>query len=457
MASNSGGPLDPGGGYSLLPHDATEYPPLGKITNKRRRVNDGSVQSKVMYTDAEPQGVRYLLIKPADPKAPIAENPFKLGMDIDRMAGKVIDVNRMKSGEIIVKTKSITQAKKIMKFNELPVSKTKVVIEEHKRLNQSRGKIYRYDFRSLTDEEILEGLKKQRVVGIYRQTRRDPDKYVDSGVYILTFDGTTLPTHIYAGYTRTKVTPYIPNPLRCAQCLNYGHSVKFCKGTKICARCSDIMHEGDCKDPINCANCQRAGLTDLSHSALSRECPIFKKEFEIQKIRTLQAVPLNQAKRIYESQPRPLSQKFSEVARPKKCGCLCTCKENPKEHDQQALTPVVKLMMPKGAVRSLTPTVNPVLPPLKHLTKVITADPNPITAQPNPLVRNPVNKINTPPKNDDNKSNEAIEPMSDEEEFFGFTSQELNQQNHVNVNLLKVNPLDEERHVPSNKPWSEYD
>lgn len=423
MSLNSGGIGDPGGGFNILPLDATEFPPIRNIQNKRRRNNDDSISSKVMYDGNEPHGVRYVLIKPADPNQPISENPFRLSADIDRMAGKVLDVNRMRSGEVMVKAKSFNQAKKIMAFKELPKSGTKVIIEEYAKLNQSRGKIYRHDFRSLSDSEILEGLKDQRVTHVYRQTKKQEgstDKFVDSGVYILTFDSTILPQYVYAGYTRTKVSMYVPNPLRCKQCLLYGHSQKNCKGVKICAKCSEVSHEGACVSEPKCVNCIRNNEPNYHHSVVSRDCPTYKKEFEIQKIRTAQGVSPRQARRILESQPKPLTQRFSEVAKEKRCGCTCTC-----EAKKATVNP------PRSQGKTIASSVTP--GPSKatsHLEPVILIKPCRITASAVNQALELTEKsaeVQTLPTDDQPASEDHI-MVSDDDEFNGFTSQEVNQQ-----------------------------
>lgn len=112
-------------------------------------------------------------------------------------------MSRLKSVDVLIKARSAQEAKTIEKFDQLPTSKTKVKIEEYSRLNQGKGMIYRYDFRTLSTEEILEGLKGQRVVDVYRQTKRKKgvtNQYEDSEVYILSFDDTILPQYVYAGY-----------------------------------------------------------------------------------------------------------------------------------------------------------------------------------------------------------------------------------------------------------------
>lgn len=328
MAAASSGSIFHGGGFDLLPSDVTEFSSLADVRSKRKRHADNTISKQIQFIGGDSSIPRFVVIKPVDPNHPIPVNPFKIGSDIDKMAGdKVLEVTRMRSGDVLVKAKSENQAKKILKFNQLPISKTHVVIEEHATLNSSRGKIYRYDFRYLTDDEILDGLKDQRVTAIYRQKRRKEgsNDLEDSGVYVLTFDSMALPPFVTIGYSRTKVSPYFPNPLRCGTCLQYGHSQKRCQRSKLCARCGEEFHE-KCEKVFRCINCTRAGSTgDLNHSAISRDCPIFKREFELQKIKIIHGVSTKDAQKILANQPKTQFESFAKALKSKPCGCACSC------------------------------------------------------------------------------------------------------------------------------------
>ena len=324
MAANSGGISDPGGGTrfsaSNIPLDASEFSSIANAgeTTKRRKDMQGTQQSL---------GPRYVIIKPLSSKSPISDNPFRLAADIDKLVGKVLDVKRLRSGEILVKTQTSVQAAKLIKCKQLPISKTSVIIEDYSKLNHSKGKIFHHDLKALEYQEILEGFKSDNVIEVYRQKQRNKQGNLeDSGVFILTFNKTILPNYVSAGYSRIKVTPYIPNPMRCAMCLEYGHTQKYCKATqKICAKCGQTTHDGDCDVALKCINCVRAKMNgDLSHSVLSRSCPIFKKEYEIQKIRTLNNVTLREAQNMYRALAPALNKSFAETTK-KKCNCVCKC------------------------------------------------------------------------------------------------------------------------------------
>lgn len=324
-SSSGGGGTLSSGRFDGLPLDDSGFPSLndtGNSTNGKKRKHDDPARSPQQL------GARYIIIKPFKPDQPITQNPFRLAEDIDKMAGKVLDVKRLQSGDILVKTQTSKQAAAMIKHKQMPVTKTPVIVEDYSKLNRAKGKIFRRDFCMLSDDEILEGLREQNVVEIYRQKKKnEKGELQDSGVFILTFNSTTLPNFIYAGYARIKVNTYIPNPMRCVICLEYGHTSKNCKTKqRICASCGENSHDGGCSKPQQCINCIRAKTTtDVNHSALSRSCPVFKKEFEIQKIRTINNVSLKEAQKMYLAHPTQLSRTYAETARPKSCKCKCTC------------------------------------------------------------------------------------------------------------------------------------
>ena len=77
-----------------------------------------------------------------------------------------------------------------------------------------------------------------------------------------------------------KVDQYIPNPTRCFQCQKFGHGKQSCRGHAKWYRCSQEGHDGlTCDKPVKCSN------SNLDHMSSSKECPVYLKEREIQKIK----------------------------------------------------------------------------------------------------------------------------------------------------------------------------
>lgn len=447
MAAFSGGSTSFGGAFNLLPDDVTDFPHLGNVNNKRRRNADGSATKQVQICGGEPLGPRFVVIKSADPNHQLPVNPFKIGAEIDKIAsGKVLEVTKMRSGDLLVKAKSSAQAKKMLKCTNLPFSNTKVVIEEHAVLNRCKGKIYRYDFRFLTDEEILEGLKEQRVVEIYRQKRRrdNSNELEDSGIYVLTFDSLVLPAHITAGYSRTKVSAYIPNPMRCNLCLKYGHTQKSCRNEKLCARCGDKFHE-KCEKPLRCINCVRSNSNrELGHSAISRECPVFQMEFEVQKIKSTNGVTRREALKIMATKPSPLQKSFAAAVKSKSCGCACTCSKTLSQNStsQRNATPAPAAIQTSNITANSpsTPILNANLQPIVLVPRLPSINfTSNTTHKSQPPFSWSGNGIGLPPNGDTANKDGLTEPIeidsdgsySKESPFKGFSFMEENQQQTI--------------------------
>jgi len=143
----------------------------------------------------------------------------------------------------------------------------------------------------LESVDIKEGLKSQGVIDAKRVTRTTAGgEKVETNTIFLTFCTATVPDKIVILSEKIPVTPFIPSPLRCFKCQKFGHGSKFCRGKEMCRDCTDEKHEGDCKKPKQCHNCKG------DHSSTSKECPQWKLEQSIQKIRVTERCSFGEAK-----------------------------------------------------------------------------------------------------------------------------------------------------------------
>ena len=205
-----------------------------------------------------------------------------------------------------------------------------VKVTEHVRLNSSKGVIIRcYCLKDMSDEEIIESFNDQsenlvKITAIHRVTRKVRDEIIETGTYFLTFGSAELPKIIYAGYSRYQVLPYIPQPMKCFQCLQYNHGKDSCQSPRICNNCAAEYHLSDdetvCNKLPKCVNCEQ------SHPSNSRDCPIFKKHQEIQRIKVIERVPFHQATRLYHERfPTFKTPSFADITKAKSCNCACNC------------------------------------------------------------------------------------------------------------------------------------
>jgi hypothetical protein len=121
---------------------------------------------------------------------------------------------------------------------------------------------------------------------------------IPTNTYILDFDTSKPPEKIKIGYYSLKVETYIPNPLRCFNCQKFGHSSDRCKNGKVCFICgSENCTAENCKEEPRCVNCNE------NHLSSSKQCSIWIKEKEIQKLKVEKRISYPDAKKIYNSHP----------------------------------------------------------------------------------------------------------------------------------------------------------
>lgn len=291
-------------GLELDSEDA--YPSLNARKRRAHNKNDENVISTSFFSKSMKvcdlmNGPKYVVIKRIDDdetKTLKCVNPFLIQKAIDQQAGDVKSITRTQQGTILVETISKLQAEKMYKMTSLGMG-INVNVYEHPTLNTSRGVVSCYDFTFMTDDEILDGLKDQHVVAIKRFTRRvaDSQSRINTQSATLTFNLPQLPEKIHMAFQSCTVRPFIPQPLRCFNCQKSGHGSFKCKSTANCGNCAGETHgKGvECDQTPKCINCGG------NHPAWSRNCPNYKKEYEIQRIKTIERVTYFEARNQYNA------------------------------------------------------------------------------------------------------------------------------------------------------------
>ncbi|XP_058840041.1 uncharacterized protein LOC131695532 [Topomyia yanbarensis] len=151
----------------------------------------------------------------------------------------------------------------------------------------------------MSEEDLLAEWKGRKVTEVHRITRPTLDGGREkTNTLILTIFGTTIPEHLFVGPIRIPTRIFYPAPMVCFQCLQYGHSKTRCKSKEVCPNCSKSAHvaEGErCIEPAYCRNCEGP------HSASSRDCPAYKIEKEIMRIKVEQGISFNEARKNYNA------------------------------------------------------------------------------------------------------------------------------------------------------------
>ncbi|GBM80119.1 hypothetical protein AVEN_218281-1 [Araneus ventricosus] len=146
----------------------------------------------------------------------------------------------------------------------------------------------------------MEGLSKQGVIATRRINIRRGNEIIPTKHIILTFSSSKLPSSITAGYGRSPVKPYIPNPLRCFNCQRFGHSKAACRGKLTCLNFRIAGHSANgCKTNPHCFHCKQ------DHSSDSKDGPQWKTEKKIQEIKIKQNITYAEAKKLIAQEKTP--------------------------------------------------------------------------------------------------------------------------------------------------------
>jgi len=110
-------------------------------------------------------------------------------------AGSVADIQKLRNGTILVKTKDEKQAGALLCLRK--VGDTSIKVDAHRSLNYSKGVVKCKDLMSSSSEEIVRELWSQGVVACRNiSVRSQAGECRDSSTFILAFHTTTVPKHI---------------------------------------------------------------------------------------------------------------------------------------------------------------------------------------------------------------------------------------------------------------------
>ena len=156
----------------------------------------------------------------------------------------------------------------------------------------------------MSEADIVIELREQGVEEVSRFILKKDGKEIKTNTLFVTFRTPTPPEKIKIGYYNEAVNLYIPNPLRCFSCQEFGHSRKFCKKEPKCWKCGHEAHEGgECtSESLCCVNCKG------DHFSSSKTCPVWILEKEIQRVKAEKKLMYGEAKRLVKaSSPPPAS------------------------------------------------------------------------------------------------------------------------------------------------------
>lgn len=232
-------------------------------------------------------------------------NPFVVGASIRQVIGvkeaSSIETTREGRGSrYLLRTSSRSIAEKLTKITKLSDG-SDIEIIAHPTLNTVQGVVFEPDTINVDEEKIQKELESQGVHTVRRIKKRINGKLINTPLLVLSISGTILPEYVYFGLLRIPLRQYYPSPMMCFHCGHYGHSRKFCQQTGICLRCStshDILDGEQCENDPKCLHCKGG------HSVSSRDCPKFKEEEKIIRLKIDRRISHAEAKRICSLESR---------------------------------------------------------------------------------------------------------------------------------------------------------
>jgi hypothetical protein len=249
---------------------------------------------------------KYVRITGETKESLIGINPIVLTRILDNLAAGFTDCRRNRDGQITFMSRNAQQAKNLIGKKKLQISPTNTIVVEFSMidsLNCSRGTIFGSDLVNIPidgEDALLPHLKKDGVIAIERIKTRGKDGNLEfRGLHVLTFDRRNPPPEIKVGFLNYTVKEWIPSPMKCQFCLEFGHTKNRCsKGIKLCRKCNNTEHEDQCH-VIKCHSCHPPN--DV-HESFSANCPVMKKEKRICQEKVARNVSFPEARKIVEEE-----------------------------------------------------------------------------------------------------------------------------------------------------------
>lgn len=265
------------------------------LENRKRSLDarsPGSESDKVenMEKSSEIHMPKVLVIESSEGDALSKLSPFAIEKAMKGIAGEVKMVKKLRSGVLLVEVFRDTQAQNLLKLTLF--ASVQVKVTPHRSMNSCKGVVRNYELAQMDPDELVNNLKSQGVTGARNimQTRNGLKR--KTAATILTFAMPTLPRKIKAGFLMLDVDTYIPNPLRCFKCQEFGHHQSNCKRQSICPKCSLTSHgEEPCSGPMKCPNC----LGD--HPAYATVCPKWQEEKSICRTKVINNISFPEARK----------------------------------------------------------------------------------------------------------------------------------------------------------------
>jgi hypothetical protein len=281
---------------------------------EENNTNSINTQSNLTYDNSkklsnEIEGEKYLIVHRIDDGLTMKNmSPILLETAFKTVTNNGnITCRTLKSGDIMIKTENVKQAKNLIKLTK--IAHANIDVTEHKTLNSCKGVVSAFELTYEEEETLLEYLKPQNVTKIDFHKKTVGKEKIKSGLVFLTFGKNEPPEYIQVGCIRLKVRAYIPAPMRCYTCHKFGHISKVCPNLNApkCYNCYEDKHiqsrDEKCTKQQKCINC---GSNE--HNSYNRSCIEFKRQTNIQTIKVTQKVSFSEAVKLSNLQRNSYAQ-----------------------------------------------------------------------------------------------------------------------------------------------------
>lgn len=239
-------------------------------------------------------------------------DPLKLTKIIKEKVGEVKYARILGDGNLLVGCNNEIQVEKGKKMSCVGKIKiVKVVRVGEKRIGGSKGVIYGIPL-TVNMKELVENLRmKNRSVKSAVRMTRGKEK-VETESVLVEFETKDVPKEVYYGFMRYSIREYVPKPMRCYNCQEFGHMANVCKGKRRCARCSGDHEYGKCGEEVRPKCCNCGG----NHSVAFWGCEVMKKEVKVQQIKIQRNISYVEAvKRMEQEKKNQSEESIKRVTR----------------------------------------------------------------------------------------------------------------------------------------------
>ena len=273
--------------------------------------------SKRSYSDSESDTEtqsssfpHFIVLESLEDKPVSKLNPFLIEKTLSGLV-KPISVKKLNNGTLLVEVDKKPYADILLKIKFFGGLKIKSFA--HLSLNTSKGVVRSSELSLCTIDELKSHLANQGVTDIKRISIKRNEETIKTNTYIITFNKSSLPKELKVGYNLIKVSPYIPNPLRCYNCQKFGHHETKCLKSPVCKKCGESGSdhiELSCNNPIRCANCQG------NHPSDSRDCMVWKREKEINTIKYTNSISFPEARKLIQTRNQFPTKSYAQATKP---------------------------------------------------------------------------------------------------------------------------------------------